>query len=139
MLKFDLDITGIPKEILEYIKANLVLNFCHADESMELKNGKERDYKPPPNEDSKTKRLIGYRKKIAVTANMIPDIMYTPFEILNLIITVEVPHIEIWEKDQIEKFIPIIQNKLTSKDKKLTEKNKCSSILIKFNIMDYPE
>ena len=95
-VKFDLDITDLPKEILDYVKDNLVLNFCHADEPFELKNGKERNYKAPKGSHKKDKTLIGYRKKMTLTANMIPDIMYTPFEILNLIVTVEVPHIEIW-------------------------------------------
>ena len=76
---------------------------------------------------------------MTLTANMIPDIMYTPFEILNLIVTVEVPHIEIWEQEQIGKFAAVIQNKLKSSDKERTEQNKSSCIFIKFNIMDYPQ
>ena len=38
-----------------------------------------------------------------MTASMIPDIALTPFEVLNLILTAEVPHLEIWdEKQQIQ-------------------------------------
>ena len=46
---------------------------------------------------------MGYRKVMFVTASMIPDIALTPFEVLNLILTAEVPHLEIWdEKQQIQ-------------------------------------
>ena len=47
-------------------------------------------------------------------ANIIPDIMCTPFEIVSLIITVEEVLIEIWEQEKIEDFRSIIEKRLKS-------------------------
>ena len=87
--------TDIPVEIVEFIKTNLKLNFSHVDVPIKLgkeKSAKQRTYHDKNNQ-KKDRILIGYRVNTSVKANIIPDIMYTPFEILNLIVTVEVPHI----------------------------------------------
>ena len=44
-------------------------------------------------------RIIGYRFHKITAAKIIPDIFWTPFERLDLIMSIRLNHIEIWDKE----------------------------------------
>ena len=56
-----------------------------------------------------------------VKASMIPNIMYTPFEILNLIVSVEVPNIEIWNEEKKTAFEEEIKRNLGARENAFIE------------------
>ena len=69
-----------------------------------------------------------------IKANIIPDIMCTPFEIVSLIITVEEVLIEIWEQEKIEDFRSIIEKRLKSQYQRWVGAKEYKTIFIKFDI-----
>ena len=119
-LKFDVDVTGFHPEMVEHIKQKISLRFHHNNETPVLEFQKGRTFFSRDKRSKKT--LLAYRMMLSVETSMIPNVMMTPFEVLNLILTVEVPHIWIWDEQNKQRFEELIKRSLTKKQREYVEK-----------------
>ena len=102
--------TDVPEQFVQIIKDNIKLNFHREEELLSLKEIesrggeiKEHEYEDIYSEIKKAKKrrprkVIMYHLKKVMAARMYPEIFLTPFEKLNLIISVSVEHIFIWKQ-----------------------------------------
>ena len=84
------------------------------------------------------RKFIGYRINKTATLRMLPDIFWTPFEKLDMILSISVDNIQLWREDEKVEFVDRVRKHLTP-EQNLKGKfdGNYETVGIKFNLMDY--
>ena len=100
IIDLDIDVTGLPPTIVEIIKKNIRINSHQDDQLFDItpsSPGVTMKFRKFKLESGEVRETIGYVIKRTVTTRIIPNIFLTPFETLEMILSITVENIHIWE------------------------------------------